>query len=47
MTSKHAVPRSGRRARWWIVGTLGLLLVLLLWFAWTLYSAYSLSLIHI
>ena len=41
MTSKHAVPRSGRRARWWIVGTLGLLLVLLLWFAWTLYSAYS------
>ncbi|MBY6365279.1 DUF4012 domain-containing protein [Rhodococcoides corynebacterioides] len=41
MTSKHAVPRSGRRARWWIVGVLAVLVALLLWFAWTLYSAYD------
>ncbi|MBY6361705.1 DUF4012 domain-containing protein [Rhodococcoides corynebacterioides] len=41
MTSKHAVPRSRHRARWWIVGILAVLVALLLWFAWTLYSAYS------
>ncbi len=41
MTSKHAVSRTGRRARWWVVGVLAVLVALLLWFAWTLYSAYS------
>ena len=41
MTSKHSVPRSRHRARWWIVGILAVLVALLLWFAWTLYSAYS------